>query len=141
MIVGFTSTRRGLTGAQALRLIGVFRELQPVGFHHGCCVGGDEEASRLVRKYHPACRIIAHPPANAVLLSRDYEADEIRTPREYLARNGDIVVICNVLVACPAELHEQVRSGTWSTVRRARRAGKPIRIVLPDGAVRSEGDA
>lgn len=53
----------------------------------------------------------------------------------YLQRNKVIVDRCGVLVAAPGEAQEQLRSGTWSTIRYARRVGRPVIMVLPDGTV------
>ena len=43
----------------------------------------------------------------------------------------------DMLVACPKG-PEEVRSGTWSTVRFARKRGKRIVIIMPDGTVTEE---
>jgi predicted Rossmann fold nucleotide-binding protein DprA/Smf involved in DNA uptake len=44
-----------------------------------------------------------------------------------------------VLVACPREEHgEETRSGTWSTVRYARRVGRPVIVVRPSGRIERE---
>jgi hypothetical protein len=43
-----------------------------------------------------------------------------------------------VVIACPFERTEQQRSGTWATVRMARKAGKPLVIVYPQGDERRE---
>jgi len=39
------------------------------------------------------------------------------------------------MIATPGEVDEQLRSGTWSTVRFARKQGKPVHVILPDGRV------
>ncbi len=44
----------------------------------------------------------------------------------------------SVLGACPRSAEEETRSGTWPTVRYARKQGKPVYLVLPDGEVRVE---
>jgi hypothetical protein len=60
----------------------------------------------------------------------------MRPERPYLDRNKDIVRETASLIAAPAEPEEQLRSGTWSTVRFARKQGKPVFLILPDGTVR-----
>jgi hypothetical protein len=52
-------------------------------------------------------------------------------------RNHRIVDMTRVLVACP-DGEERQHSGTWATVRYARKRGKWIIIVYPDGTVREE---
>jgi predicted Rossmann fold nucleotide-binding protein DprA/Smf involved in DNA uptake len=39
------------------------------------------------------------------------------------------------LIACPQTLKEEIRSGTWTTVRIARRLGRVIWLVYPNGAI------
>jgi predicted Rossmann fold nucleotide-binding protein DprA/Smf involved in DNA uptake len=36
-------------------------------------------------------------------------------------------------------MEEELRSGTWATVRYARRIGRPITLLFPDGGVLREG--
>ena len=61
--------------------------------------------------------------------------------KDYLVRNHDIVDVCDVLVATPGQKEEQIRSGTWATIRYARKIRKQIIIVYPDGlAGRREND-
>jgi predicted Rossmann fold nucleotide-binding protein DprA/Smf involved in DNA uptake len=47
-----------------------------------------------------------------------------------LVRNDVLATACTHLVAFPRTGKEQQRSGTWSTVRRARRMGRPV-LVRP----------
>jgi phosphoribosylpyrophosphate synthetase len=47
--------------------------------------------------------------------------------KRYYARNQRIVDDCDVLVA----FTEKPRGGTWDTIKRARRAGKPVKIIRP----------
>jgi hypothetical protein len=63
---------------------------------------------------------------------------EVRKPKPFLQRNLDIAFECEVLVACPGGLEEEVRSGTWATVRAARRFGRPVIVIWPDGRVERE---
>jgi hypothetical protein len=59
----------------------------------------------------------------------------MRPERTYLERNKDIVRESASLIAAPLQAEEQQRSGTWSTVRFARKIGKPVFLILPDGTV------
>jgi predicted Rossmann fold nucleotide-binding protein DprA/Smf involved in DNA uptake len=58
-----------------------------------------------------------------------------RPEKPYLARNRDIVLETIALIAAPAEPLEQIRSGTWSTVRFAKKQGKTVILILPDGTI------
>jgi hypothetical protein len=140
MRVGFTGTQLGLTSPQHRAFIAWAKAAGATEFHHGCCIGADAEAEEVMTSARdlgfPKPRVIAHPPANRSKLSETslMFADETREPADYLDRNRNIVDACEVLAACP--MGEEVRrSGTWFTVRYARRQGKPVIIFWPDGTV------
>jgi hypothetical protein len=131
--IGFTGTRRGMTEAQKdwfwefLRSLGVM----PFEFHHGDCEGADHDAHRLASEL-THCRIVIHPPIKK--FARMFlNGDEIRPVKDFLDRNKDIVNETEILVGMPGEDEEQLRSGTWSTIRYARKSLKPTRVVGPSG--------
>lgn len=128
MKIGFTGTQLGMTSAQkdALRTLLTGKSGE---FHHGDCVGADAEAHDIARAL--GLWIIGHPPSDG--RKRAYKfVDERREEKPYLDRNKDIVAETEVLVATPAQSAEQLRSGTWSTVRYARKLRR--KIVLIDTA-------
>lgn len=137
MSIGFTGTQRGMAPAQRARFVETLHLWAPhrAPFHHGDCIGADAEAhaSAQMLGYH----IVLHPP-----LARSRRAwcaaDEVRPEAPYLVRNQHIVDECRVLIATPGEFTEQLRSGTWSTVRRARRAQRSVMIIYPDGSLALE---
>ena len=61
------------------------------------------------------------------------KGDETRKQKDYLDRNHDIVDETELLIACPKEPEEITRSGTWATIRYARKKKKKLRIILPNG--------
>lgn len=129
--VGFTGTRVGMTLFQKEELKKILNRLAPdVGgvFHHGDCVGADEQAHVIAVECNYI--IVVHPP-----IRPDRRAfkmgDEIRVSKAYMMRNQDIVDECGILVAAPKEMAQIDRSGTWSTVRKARRAKKEVIILWP----------
>lgn len=143
MNIGFTGTRAGLTDPQSAALAELFAQIDGVGgvpitFHHGCCIGGDATAAALARRA-PNWRLVAHPPENPYLQDHGAlaQSHEHRPPAEYLARDRAIVQACDLLIACPKGPEERRGSGTWFTIREARRHGKRVLIVWPDGAVTS----
>lgn len=140
MDIGFTGTQRGMTEAQAEEVWGTLMVMSliiPQGqlnAHHGLCIGADYS-------FHVMCRglaipIIGHPPINKSkeakfnLLEFAYLWDD----KEYLDRNTDIVNCSTSLIATPGEMEEQLRSGTWSTIRKAKRKGIRGTIIFPDGS-------
>ena len=133
MRIGFTGTQRGMTDAQRSTLRAVLAELGATVFHHGDCIGADAEAHDVAEAM--GCEVVIHPPVTETkrawkLAARIYE------PKWYLARNKDIVRDTEMLVAAPGEETEHLRSGTWSTVRFARKLGRAVWVILPDGEVR-----
>ena len=138
--VGFTGTQRGMTAAQYAAVSElllarfphavVTTPVRAVTFHHGDCTGADEQAHVIAR----ICGyfIVVHPPIDPK--KRAWcTGDFAMTPAPYLERNAAIVRSTEVLVATPGERAEQLRSGTWATIRCARRLGRPVMIVWPDG--------
>ncbi len=74
----------------------------------------------------------------SVLLDKRAHTKEgicIAEPEKPLDRNKKLVDDGEILVATPAELNEERRSGTWSTIRYARKTDKPIIIIFPNGHV------
>lgn len=153
--MGFTGTRQGMTPAQKK----VFERLvwtNPETFHHGDCVGADSDAHDIV----VACletpplnvlsrtRIVIHPPITETEAHQKLRANkadqytiEVLPAKPHLERNRDIVDACDVLVATP-KTRTKHRSGTWSTITYAKRMGKLVCIIYPDGTfdiLREEG--
>lgn len=127
--IGFTGTQEGMSDRQkeALAFDLSIRSSWLIVFHHGDCVGADEEA-HLIARYIGAY-IVIHPPIDPRLRAF-CEGDEIREPKPYIPRNHDIVDESRLLLAAPLlPEHEQPRSGTWATWRYAREK-KVERILL-----------
>ena len=116
MTVGFTGTQRGMSFSQELQCRLVLQWLWRAGgtvFVDGDCPrhSADQEAREIADELGYECQ--QEPPAN-------------RTAKALLARNRRIVARCDVLVAAPRTNEEELRSGTWMTVRAAHKAGKPV---------------
>lgn len=135
MLVGFTGTQRGMTPLQYQTVWELlYARRQATGeFHEGDCIGADAQAAFLARE--AGFRIIGHPPENDSKRAF-FQADQWRPPLGYLDRNKEIVRKTEQMIATPGEVEEQLRSGTWSTIRYAVKTRKPISIVFPDGSVR-----
>jgi hypothetical protein len=136
MKVGFTGTQHGMTGEQALLLNQLLHQLKPTEFHHGCCVGADEVANRMANAFD--IPTVAHPPLNEIKMALNLINVTTLPPKEYLERNMDIVDATDCLIATPWTTQEVLRSGTWATVRYARRKGRTIYLLFPHGEVRKE---
>ena len=133
MKVSFTGTKNGMTDYQHTRLLEVLSELclekGVEEFHHGVCVGADEEAHAVALCFK--IPVILHPPIDQKSMAKCLMAKEVREPKPYLVRNRDIVDEGDLLIAAPATKWEVLRSGTWATVRYARKKNKVIIFIWP----------
>lgn len=129
MIVGFTGTRRGMTDRQKAQLREelIKRRTGWIEFHHGDCLGADAEAHDIAHELGYC--IYIHPPENNK--ARAYKGGHVLKPLAYLERNRDIAFGCHVLIAAPKTLNEELRSGTWATIRYAREMGREVVILEP----------
>jgi hypothetical protein len=136
MILAFTGTSRAVPIQQELALATLLRDLyMRLGakeLHHGDCVHADALAHRLAMSI--GYRVVVHPPI-IHLKCAFCQGHDRWLPRSYRDRNQDIVTCGERLIACPRMAEEELRSGTWMTVRMARRALKPVTLVLPNGEV------
>lgn len=135
MRFGFTGTRRGMTANQRESLARILTADRPTEFHHGQCVGADAEAHAAALAAGVPL-IVVHPATDPSLLASDLPADPggrvvYLPPRRDLARNKQIVRAVDRLLAAPAQAEEEIRSGTWFTVRYARRRGVEVVLLLP----------
>jgi len=138
--VGFTGTRRGMTTWQ---MYAFFEELaglessisrQIAEFHHGDCVGADADAHYIVRRFFPHIKITIHPPDNPRQRALKV-GDEYRPSFSYLTRNHHIVDETDCLFAAPNG-PEVMRSGTWATVRYAKKIGRTVKILERERGVK-----
>lgn len=141
MRMGFTGTRKGMTSEQKQEFYNLVIEHDVTEFHHGDCKGADENAHYQVRRVAANTGkkiwIVGHLPTKDK--TRAFcKVDERLDPHDYLVRDQHIVDATEMLVACPEDFIEVVRSGTWYTVRYARTLGRPIKIIRPDGSVKEE---
>lgn len=140
MKLGITGTQDGMTESQFLAVKEFFLSLHELTeIHGGDCIGFDAECILLVDEVRPDIKTIGHPPDNPK--KRAFLTyDELREEKDYHSRNHDIVDETELLLACPKGPEYDadgkwigLRSGTWSTVRYARKGGKSIVIIMPDG--------
>ena len=137
MVIGFTGTREGMTRAQEAGVLEILRGLGDVrGAHHGDAIGADA-------RFHDFCLelgipVYLHPADDPKDRAHCKGARDASPPRKFLDLNQDIVDWSHTIIATPATAKEQLRSGTWAAVRYARKRGRAIHIVWPDGTVAFE---
>lgn len=140
-VYGFTGTRDGMTPQQkwAVRCL----LLDGTHFHNGCARGSDSESAIIA--WLLGIPITAHPASNVNWYDRVHiRAQEVREPMPPLVRNKIIVEESTKIIATPKETYEYPRggpprgSGTWATIREARRRQKPLLLVWPNGDIHRE---
>lgn len=131
--IGFTGNQDGQTKAQKKAVRALLQELKGTHFHHGDCIGSDAQAheTALAQGY----AVIIHPPTDPSKRAFCKGAMVVRDEKPYLRRNMDIIKECSVLIATPRSHKEVIRSGTWSTVRRAVDYQRRVLVVYKDGTV------
>lgn len=128
MKVGVTGSRNKIPDSTMSRLLAILKEWNASELHHGDCVGFDEQAHRVAVSL--GIKTISHPPLNSRL--RAYcSADVTHEPLPYLKRNQAIVIASEKIIAAPSG-PEVLRSGTWSTIRFAKKIGKHGIILMPE---------
>ena len=134
--IGFTGTQKGMTFDQKNNFLVTLKELneeyQIEEFHHGDCIGADADAHRLMQIYFPNVEIKKHPPKDPK--KRAFcPGGFCYSEKPYILRNHMIVDSTDLMIATPDGESEELRSGTWSTIRYAKKINKDIKIIVPDG--------
>lgn len=133
--LGFSGTQVGMSYSQVDWFGGFILRNNPSFFHHGICIGSDFQAHNIVRSLLPKCVIVGHPPTNTSKMALGVRCDIMREPKPYLERNHDIVDESERFVGMPRYAYEELRSGTWATIRYARRRheqGQHLSITIVD---------
>jgi hypothetical protein len=136
-VLSFTGTsKRPPTPVQIAVLDDILTEFWNKGYRtlvHGEARNADSIANDMAKAkgYY-----IYGRPAN--ISDHRCDVDDRAEPRRPLDRDWDIAEDANTLVAMPANEKEEVRSGTWATVRYARKLNAPIVIIKPNGDVDRE---
>jgi hypothetical protein len=137
MIIGFTGTREGMSSTQKEEVFAylghIMFDFKPKiqgqhVFHHGDCIGADDEAARLA---HNLGFIVVSHPSDLIKLRAYSPSHFICDPKPPLKRNEDIVLVSEVMLACPKTATEDIRSGTWTTIRFAKKFAPSLRVINP----------
>lgn len=138
MILSFTGTRRGMKPAQYERVFFAVKQTAWTRAVHGCCHGSD-------REFHDLTSSLAHDlfPSNEEqhqwALQNSFGGRNVIYPiMPPIERDKKMVDLGNTLIATPGGMQEIVHSGTWTTIRYARRIRRHTIICWPDGTVTEE---
>jgi hypothetical protein len=132
---GVTGTDIGMNVAQLKAARALLSKL-PAGSvqHNGMCIGADEHFCLIAREYghlvhaHPGEDDSGHSPKRSTLADNYWW--KIEEPLGYMTRNAIIASSGTfALYAAPFENEEVVRSGTWATVRRARKLSRRVYVL------------
>lgn len=127
--VAFTGTQFGMTLYQRSKLGTVLLGLGRFQFHHGGAAGADTEAHEIA--YDAGCRDLhVWLPVGKTWPPMQYTTIH-HTGTGALRRNHFTIYGANLLIATPRQAKEIRRSGTWATVRAARKAGIETKVLVP----------
>lgn len=140
MILTFTGTQQGMTPEQkdrVLRLM-IIRRIHIQEIHVGGCIGADQEFYEMLTENQLAITTIW--PSNiqskhgiAVEHHRLHYPHMVQPEQPPLDRNKEMVNLSTHLLATPKEYEEELRSGTWATIRAAWKQRLVTTIILPNG--------
>jgi hypothetical protein len=135
--IGFTGTSKGMTPEQKAQVREKLVKYKAEGythFRHGLCIGSDEQAAKIAKEL--GYYVVAHPgysPKNPTsrLFRSDFDGnDGMRREKPFVKRDHDIVDESDCMIGTPLG-PEETRSGTWTTLRYAKKKGKPRDIIYP----------
>ena len=141
--IGVTGTREGMTVIQESNLKDIIEKLlfeqeyTERIFHHGQCVGVDVQTAKIFKQY--GFKIISHPPTKTELIGI-CNNDIIQPAKGYLARDRDIVDVCDILLALPKENSPQSKGGTWYTYNYSIKQKKVSFLFYPNGEIIYKGN-
>ena len=133
--LGFTGSQKGVTPNQLTVLRKFILELSQsfvIDGFHGDCIGADTIFHAVCRK--EGAREVYKFPCTITNKCANTDAVPLADPRAPLDRNREIVHASDVMVACPGTSEEIIRSGTWATIRYARKQNKQLYVIYPDGS-------
>jgi hypothetical protein len=126
MIAGFTGTQAGMSVGQKRFFTVELQVREVTELHLGDCIGADFDAWKIAKFL--GIRTVGHPPSDPK--KRAFcTYDEEMPPAPYLERNHHIVDASAMLFGAPRINREEPRSGTWATIRYARRVHKEVVII------------
>lgn len=135
MKMGFTGTQVGMTDAQKLEVQRIVLNLNPDIAIHGDCIGADAEFDSIVKGIGA---FVVVRPCNIPEKRAHCSAFLKHPPEDPIDRNHKIVDDSDIIIACPKGMVEELRSGTWATIRYTKKlikeqGKKKLWIVWPNG--------
>lgn len=109
---------------------------EPDEVYTGGAYGVDTEVHNFATEMWPKAKLFLILPAvpfNEEVLDTKgvihlWTSEGQTNSKSYMIRNDALVALCDKLIAFPLTATEERRSGTWATVRRAKKANKPVTL-------------
>jgi len=134
--VGFTGTQKGMTDLQKAITIGFLIVRRVSIACHGGCIGADIDIDDICWRFKPhSLTTVVYPSNIKGKQGKWHYTPFVMESNNPITRNHFIVDRADFVIACPAEPKEILRSGTWATIRYAKKQGKHIVIIAPDGTL------
>lgn len=131
--IGFTGSRDGMTDKQKSTVSDLIRIISNINeIHHGDCIGCDEDFFEIVTNLHDDIETHSHP-CTIDSMRAHTKSDIEYEPGHPLDRNKNIVDLSDYIIGCPGTEEEVVRSGTWATIRYAKKENKSVIVIWPNG--------
>ena len=143
MVLAFTGTRQGAT-EQQLKTAILHLSLEPQHYIlNGACEGADRAIHGAILDAGLGGKVrFEFWPSNE---EQNKWALKVLRPKDLLfgiekplKRNNFMINRAEGLMAMPKGYREALRSGTWATIRYARKIKKPVTIVWPNGTFVTE---
>lgn len=133
MKIGFTGTHKGMTRHQKdmTKLVLIFHKYSGGidEVHHGDCIGADDEFNTIAGEHQ--LKRVAHPASDTPGKRAHGLYETVLPAKPALTRNHNIVDAVGIMIATPKEHREVLRSGTWATIRYARKKGTMLHLIYP----------
>lgn len=142
--IGFSGSRLGMSAAQSKFVYDFLRQnyvdhyKEDPWFHHGLCIGSDQQAHTIAKGL--GYKIHGHPPLDQKFTFQDFgllDFAVMDSAYSYHGRNQRINLASRILIATPYYKH-QTHGGTWYTINHARMIRKPHIVFHRDGEIQQE---
>lgn len=137
---GMTGTLEGASNEQMQTLEVLIRNVgldftERFYWHFGDAIGADAQCfGYIITRFPFSVITVAHPGLNITNARAFCRANEIREPIKDVTRDERIVYCAhNGVFGLPRTFNEILRSGTWTTIRRTGKLGRPCWLIKPDG--------
>jgi hypothetical protein len=123
-----------MTEWQVRALRELLQLMQPDAFFHNGMIGATAQAHAIARGLD--LQIVIIPPKNTDLRAKLEGAIQIETPEDFNDSLDHVIEDSHIVIFTPREEVEKLRSGTWRSIRQAKREGKSVYIIFPDGRLK-----